>query len=161
MGHNFCGCVCFDQTLLWRDSTLDNKVIVLQMCCALCYFCRRDTSHCFLMETHTNLYFMHWFSSACRNEVWRYQPCFKPIPWWRYIFRGFPMGAGLFVVAVGLEKLFSKDDGHGHHWPWLHFTPSDAHVHLVRSTSIEKTELWLASYCPCFQLTTPVLLCLN
>ena len=78
-----------------------------------------------------------FFFCLNRNEVWRYQPCFKPIPWWRYIFRGFPMGAGLFVVAVGLEKLFSKDDGHGHHWPRLPFIPSKIYdVQLVKATTI-------------------------
>ncbi|XP_071507202.1 NADH dehydrogenase [ubiquinone] 1 beta subcomplex subunit 3-like [Diadema setosum] len=50
-----------------------------------------------------------------RNEVWRYQPCFKRLSFWQVLFRGFPIGAGLFVVAVGLEKMFSSKDDHGHH----------------------------------------------
>lgn len=36
------------------------------------------------------------------------------MPWYRLVFKGFGLGAGAFVIAVGLEKMFWKDDDHGH-----------------------------------------------
>ncbi|PIK53836.1 putative NADH dehydrogenase [Apostichopus japonicus] len=49
-----------------------------------------------------------------RNEVWRFQPGMGKMPWYKLVFKGFGLGAGAFIIAVGLEKLFWKDDDHGH-----------------------------------------------
>ncbi|XP_059055913.1 NADH dehydrogenase [ubiquinone] 1 beta subcomplex subunit 3 [Achroia grisella] len=51
-----------------------------------------------------------------RNEAWRYHPGFGT-KWQRarkVFFRGFGIGLGLTVVAVGAEKLLSGGDKHGH-----------------------------------------------
>lgn len=55
---------------------------------------------------------------AYRNEAWRYHPGFGT-KWARAgkaLFRGFPVGLGLAIITVGLEKLLTKrkhdDDDH-------------------------------------------------
>ncbi|CAD0205225.1 unnamed protein product [Chrysodeixis includens] len=51
-----------------------------------------------------------------RNEAWRYHPGFGT-KWARArkaFFRGFPLGLGLAIITVGLEKMLTKkhDDDH-------------------------------------------------
>ncbi|KOB67607.1 putative NADH dehydrogenase [Operophtera brumata] len=52
-----------------------------------------------------------------RNEAWRYHPGFGT-KWQRAnktFFRGLPLGLGLAILTVGLERVLGgSDGGHGH-----------------------------------------------
>ncbi|KAG5673541.1 hypothetical protein PVAND_003581 [Polypedilum vanderplanki] len=65
-----------------------------------------------------------------RNEVWRFDPAIHKT-WntrsqrlWKSLFRGFPLGLGLTIATVAIEKALKVDyhdprgihgHGHGHH----------------------------------------------
>ena len=67
---------------------------------------------------------MNQFTTLFRNEAWRYQPVFGTHRQrlMTLLFRGLPLGFGLFLATIGAEKALGIDwhdprgihGGHGH-----------------------------------------------
>lgn len=58
----------------------------------------------------SNLYHDPW----AKREMWRKHPIFSMRYYVRHMFPGLGLGVSAFAVYVAWEKLFKKEDNHGH-----------------------------------------------